>query len=110
MNDIAESAQNIKRFLTADMPENKATGIWEIFGIDFNNFTLGDHMLDLGKSYAAAIAASLAMPCNLKFTAVDFPPDLFKHCSSQRITRWLCAVKREFIVSRSFALFSLTIS
>src|SRR3989338_5021366 len=107
MNDIAKSAQNIKRFFTADMSENKAAGIWEIFGIDFNNFTLRDHMLDLGKSYAAAITASLAMPRDLKRAAVNFSSDFFNHriiFSRQRVTQevWGCQAIRH-----SFGIFAL---
>ncbi len=67
MNDFAESAQDVKRYIFPDVAEDKTTGIRFIFVIVFNNFACMDNMLDFFHGNISRVATPLRMFCNYVF-------------------------------------------
>jgi len=103
MNNITQSAQDIKRFTFTRMSEDKTAGIRRILGISFNDFTCIDYFFNFSQRYASAVTAPLGVPGNLKFTRIKFFPDLLKHFvkiiisnkeREVKINRVICAGKR----------------
>lgn len=64
MNGFAESAQDVKWYIFPDVAEDKTTGIRIVIGIDFNNFTCMDNMLDFFHRNISCVTTSLRVPCN----------------------------------------------
>src|SRR3972149_1265248 len=79
MNDFSESAQDVKRYIFSDVAKDKATGIWFIFGIVFNNFACMDSMLDFFHGNISRVATPLRMFCNYVFLFQQLLAYLFKH-------------------------------
>ena len=99
MNDRTESAQNIKGFTAVNITEDKATRIRRVLRISLNDLAFGNDVLDFRQGNTTAVTASLAMPRDLKCTAVNFLTDFFNHriiFSRQRVTQevWGCQAVR----------------
>lgn len=79
MSQITQSAQDIKRFASSDITEDKATGIRLVVGIRFNHLSSKDYLFYLLKRYTSRITASLCMSGNLIFSLLDFRTNLSEH-------------------------------
>jgi len=79
MNDFSESAQDVKRYIFSDVAKDKATGIWFIFGIVFNNFACMDSMLDFFHGNISRVATPLRMFCNYVFASQQLLAYLLQH-------------------------------
>ena len=79
MNDFAESAQDVKRYIFPDVAEDKTTGIWFIFGIVFNNFSCMDNMFDFFSGNISRVTTPLRMFRNYVFPFQQLFAYLFKH-------------------------------
>jgi len=79
MNQITQSAQDIKRFASSDITEDKATGIRLVVGIRFNHLSSKDYLFYLLKRYTSRITASLCMSGNLILSLFNFRTNLSEH-------------------------------
>lgn len=85
MDNITQSAENIKRLVLTDITQNETTRIRSIFGIGLNDLTLINYFFNLRERNAACITASLRVSANPKFTSIKFLANLFNHMINYNI-------------------------
>ena len=90
MNNIAKSAQDIKRFVLPDISQYKTTWVWRIFRVYFNDFARVNYFFNFREINPSAVTASLAVPGDLELSGPEFFSYLFNHLYNSIIYQENC--------------------